>query len=113
MAKSTQNKPPEQLHTRIKNAKQAGLSNKLIAERLEISERTVRRALEFSPLSKDYTNVMVGTDLEWTVWKFYRDAYGWSLRKIAKHFCLSHEHIRKTIESKTNGHSVNKQKELV
>lgn len=112
MTTSNQEKYSKQLHIRIINAKEAGLTNKLIAERLEISERTVRRAVEFSPLSKDYTNVLVGTDLEWTVWKFYRSAYGWSLRKIAKHFCLSHEHIRKTL-NKNSGFQTAKQKELV
>ena len=96
---------PTNLHNRIVMAKSVGMGNALIAKRLECSERTVRRALEIEPVG--YTeNPFMGTDMEWTAWRFHQVSLDWSLRKIAFYFCLSHEYIRKILNEKSNKEAV-------
>ncbi len=86
-------------HQQVRTARKHGLSVKLIAERLGCSERQIRRICEDVTLSATYECSWLGTEFEYVVWMGYRNN-GHSYRQIGHIFCLSHEHIRQTLNSK-------------
>lgn len=82
-------------HSRVRCARLHGLPNSLIAERLNCSKRQVRR------INQDLNDVAVdeltGTEQEWISWKALKTTEGYSIRRIAFCFCMSHEHVRQIL----------------
>lgn len=83
-------------HSRVRCARLHGLPNSLIAERLNCSERQVRRINQ--DLKDNFIDPMCGTKEEWFSYLTYKKSYRYSLRKVAYAFCVSHEHVRKQLE---------------
>lgn len=82
----------------VREARLHGLPNSLIAKRLGCSQRHVRRIN--SDLSDISTTQIAGTDMEHILWLQYQRGRGYSIRRIAWCFCLSHEHVRQVLLNK-------------
>ena len=89
-------------HDQVRRAHNHGLPPKLIAERLGCTPKSVNRILrKFGHQNRSH-NPLVGAELEWTIWNHYKEMYGYSYRELGYCFCLSHEHIRTTLNEKTS-----------
>ena len=82
-------------HTQVRRARLHGLPNSLIAERLNCSERQVRRINQ--DLSDVAINKLAGTEQEWMIWKGLKRSENYSIRRIAFCHCMSHEHVRQIL----------------
>lgn len=88
--------------TQVRTALLHGLPPQLIAERLGCSRRHIRRIRKDEGL-EDFTPVINiqwgrgGANGEHMDWAWWKQKEGKSYRQIAYRYCVSHEHVRQTL----------------
>ena len=89
--------------TRVCLMARSGVPMAVIAERLGVSTRHVRRILEAYDV-KIPPNLLIGTPDEYLVWSLYRKA-GESVAEVAYRFGFSRQHIHRLLNQAAQSQS--------